>query len=131
VTASRWIGGVAVAAALAACGSSPGAPRPTFVQGTPTVQVRQLVVTLSGEPERSFGFGKWHVCDKGTVTNPSSLTAHGVRVSATYYDHGSVEGTATPSPIGDIGPQQAQQFTICGYARNEPDRDVVSAAPSS
>ena len=131
MTPQRTAGGLAAAAAIAACGSTPAAPSPTVVTGTPTVQVQRLVVTLTGEPQRTFGGGRWHVCDKGTVDNPSDVTARDVHVSATYYDHGAVEGSAAPIAIGDIAARQSRAFTICGYARNEPDHDVVSATPSS
>lgn len=131
-----WLGGVA--ALLAACGSTPAAPSPTVVAGTPTVVAVALKVTLTAQPTRTFSFGRWRVCDSGTVSNGSSITAHDVRVVVTYLDHGAVDGQTTRADatsdggaLGDIPPGDSRTFTVCGYARNEPDNDVVSAAPAS
>lgn len=144
ITMSRWRGGAGAALLLlslsfAACGGGGAAtPSPRVVVGTPTVQATALQVTLHGDPKRTFGSGHWHVCDSGTVTNPSSLVAHDVRVTVTYLDNGVVDGQTTRNDatsdggaLGDIGPGQSHDFTVCGYSRNEPDRDVVSAAPAS
>jgi hypothetical protein len=122
-----------------ACGSAPAAtPPPTVIVGTPTVSSVALRVTLTGEPTRTFGSGHWHVCDHGTVANPSTLVAHDVRVVVTYLVHGVVDGQTTRAQaptdggaLGDLQPGEARDFTVCGYSRNEPDRDVVSAAPAS
>ena len=122
---------------LAACGGG-ASPSPTVVAGTPTVVPVALQVTLNGQPSRTFAAGRWHVCDSGSVRNGSSLTAHDVRVVVTYLDHGAVDGETTPADattnggaLGDIPPGQSRPFSVCGYARNEPDNDVVSAAPAS
>ncbi len=133
-------GVVAVGALLCACGGGgPGAAMAstTVVTGTPTVQAVTLKVTLAGEPQRSFGGGRWRVCDSGTVTNPSSLVARDVRVVVTYLDHGAVDGQTTRDDagadggaLGDLPPGSSHTFTVCGYARNEPDQDLVSAAPA-
>jgi hypothetical protein len=105
--------------------------------GTPTVVAVALQVTLHGEPVRSFGGGRWRVCDSGTVANPSTLPAHDVRVVVVYMNHGAVDGqttrddaTGNGGALGDIAAGRSHDFTVCGYARNEPDRDVVSAAPA-
>jgi hypothetical protein len=102
------------------------------------VVAQALAVALQGQPERTFGGGRWRVCDQGTVTNPSSVVAHDVRVVVTYMVNGVVDGQTTraeaPSnggALGDLAPGQTHSFTVCGYSRNEPDRDVVSAAPAS
>lgn len=125
---------------LCACGGGRGdaTPSPTVVAGTPTVTAVALLVQLSGEPTRTFGQGHWRVCDRGTVTNPSSLVAHDVRVVVTYMDNGVVEGRTTRADaptdggaLGDLQPGEQRSFTVCGYSRNEPDHDVVSAAPAS
>ncbi len=125
---------------LAACGGggAGSAPSPTVVNGTPTVAAKALQVSLQGEPERTFGGGRWRVCDHGMVTNPSTLVAHDVRVVVTYMDKGIVDGqttradaTSNGGALGDIPPGESRSFTVCGYSRNEPDRDVVSAAPAS
>jgi hypothetical protein len=131
----------AIAALLAtACGggNTTPTPSPSVVVGTPTVDAAALKVTLTGQPTRTFGSGHWHVCDTGTVTNPSTVVAHDVRVVVTYMDHGIVDGQTTVADatkdggaLGDIAPGASHGFTICGYSRNEPDQDVVSAAPSS
>jgi hypothetical protein len=119
---------------VAACGGTATTPPPTIIPGTPTVVAQSLQVMLAGQPVRSFGFGRWHVCDHGTVTNPSTVVARGVRLTVTYYNHGAVDGQTTladaPSDggaLGDIAACASKPFTICGYARNEPDRDVVTA----
>ncbi|HZS13011.1 MAG TPA: hypothetical protein VFC09_00295 [Candidatus Dormibacteraeota bacterium] len=123
---------------LVACGGGTPAPSPTVVAGTPTVVAVALTVTLTGEPTRTFGGGHWRVCDSGTVHNGSTLTARDVRVVVTYLDHGAVDGQTTRADapgdggaLGDIPPGESRPFTVCGFARNEPDNDVVSAAPAS
>jgi|SRR5579864_3573696 len=124
---------------LAACGGGAGSPpSPTVIAGTPTVSATALVVTLRGAPVRTFGSGHWRVCDSGTVANPSSVLAHDVRVVVVYYDHGIVDGqttradaTSNGGALGDLAAGQSHDFTVCGISRNEPDRDVVSAAPAS
>jgi hypothetical protein len=133
----RVVGVVGVSLLACACGSPPPAPPPTVVPGTPTVAAVPLTVTLTGEPERTFGSGHWHVCDHGTVSNPSTVVAHDVRVVVTYMNHGIVDGQTTRADattdggaLGDLQPGQSRSFTVCGYSRNEPDRDVVSAAPA-
>jgi hypothetical protein len=130
--------GVVAALLLAACGSTGPTPSPTVVAGTPTVVAVALTVTLAGQPTRTFSLGRWHVCDSGSVSNGSSITAHDVRVVVTYLDHGAVDGqttradaTSNGGALGDIPPGGSRSFTVCGYARNEPDNDVVSAAPAS
>jgi hypothetical protein len=138
--AATSTGGVLVCAGvlLCACGGSAATPPPpTVIEGTPTQVQQRLVVTLQGQPTRTFGSGHWHVCDHGTVSNPSPLVAHDVRVVVTYYDHGAVEGRTTRADalnnggaLGDIAAGASHAFTVCGYARNEPDDDVVSAAPA-
>ena len=135
---ARIIGVVGVSLLACACGTPPPAPSPTVVQGTPTVTAVALTVTLTGQPDRTFGSGHWHVCDHGTVTNPSAVVAHDVRVVVTYMDHGIVDGQTTRAQaatdggaLGDLQPGETRSFTICGDSRNEPDRDVVSAAPAS
>ena len=126
--------------ALCACGGGRGGatPPPTVVAGTPAVTAVALVVQLTGQPTRTFGQGHWHVCDHGTVTNPSMLVAHDVRVVVTYMDHGIVDGRTTRADapadggaLGDLQPGEQHSFTVCGYSRNEPDQDVVSAAPAT
>jgi hypothetical protein len=134
----RLLGGAALV--LAGCGGGGAAtptPVPSVAVGTPTVVAVALQVTLHGQPVRTFGGGRWHVCDSGTVTNPSSLLAHDVRVVAVYMNHGAVDGqttrddaTGNGGALGDIAAGQSHDFTVCGYARNEPDDDVVSAAPA-
>ena len=128
----------AVTALLAACSSTAPAPAATVVTGTPSVITVPLQVALTGQPTRTFGGGRWRVCDSGTVSNTSSLLAHDVRVVVTYLDHGAVDGQTTQADaagdggaLGDIPPGGSHTFTVCGYARNEPDNDVVSAAPAS
>lgn len=123
--------------ALAACGGG-AAPSPTVVVGTPTVVPVALQVTLNGQPSRTFSLGRWHVCDSGSVHNASSIVAHDVRVVVSYLNHGAVDGSTTRADatsnggaLGDIPPGESRPFTVCGYARNEPDNDVVSAAPAS
>ena len=121
---------------LAACGSNSPTPTPppTVVLGTPTTSTTALQVTLSGQPTRTFGSGHWHVCDSGTVSNPSGEVAHDVRVTVTYLVHGVVDGQTTRADapgdggaLGDLQPGASHGFTVCGYSRNEPDRDVVNA----
>lgn len=119
---------------LAGCGGGVAAVTPTVVVGTPTVVAVSLTVTLSGQPSRSFGGGHWRVCDSGTVRNSSSILARDVRVVVTYYNHGSVDGHTSRDDaggnggaLGDIAPGASHDFTVCGYANNEPDRDVVEA----
>jgi len=141
VIGMRWWRGGAGAVlplALAACGGGGGTPPATVVVGTPTVQATALTVALHGPPQRTFGAGHWRVCDSGTVTNPSTVVARDVRVTVTYLDHGVVDGQTTRADatsdggaLGDLGPGRSHDFTVCGYSRNEPDRDVVSAAPAS
>jgi hypothetical protein len=130
----RVLGGTAVL--LAGCGGAAASPTPppTLIVGTPTVVAVALKVTLHGQPARTFGGGRWYVCDSGTVTNPSSLPAHDVRVVVVYLNHGAVDGQTTRDDaasnggaLGDIAAGQSRDFTVCGYARNEPDSDVVSA----
>lgn len=128
----------AVTALVAACGSTAPAPAATVVTGTPSVIAVPLQVALTGQPTRTFGGGRWRVCDSGTVSNTSSLLARDVRVVVTYLDHGAVDGQTTQADaagdggaLGDIPPGGSHTFTVCGYARNEPDNDVVSAAPAS
>ena len=108
-----------------------------MVVGTPTVVAVALSVTLNGQPARSFGGGRWRVCDSGTVRNGSSLPARDVRVVVTYYNHGAVDGhttrddaTGDGGALGDIAAGASHDFTVCGYANNEPDRDLVEAAPA-
>jgi hypothetical protein len=122
---------------LAACGSAPPAPPPTVVVGTPAVVAVALTVTLDGQPARSFGGGRWRVCDSGSVRNGSPLLARDVRVVVTYLDHGVGDGQTTRDDattdggaLGDIPAGESRSFTVCGFARNEPDNDVVSAAPA-
>jgi hypothetical protein len=129
--------GCAAGLILAACGSAAPSPSPTVVAGTPTVVAVALQVTLTAQPTRTFSLGRWHVCDSGTVLNGSSLLAHDVRVVVTYLDHGAVDGqttradaTSNGGALGDIPPGGSRTFTVCGFARNEPDNDVVSAAPA-
>jgi hypothetical protein len=130
---------VLAALLLGACGSEGAAPpSPSVVIGTPTVSATALQVTLHGAPVRTFGSGHWRVCDSGTVTNPSTVLARDVRVVVVYYDHGVVDGQTTRAQatsdggaLGDIAAGQSHDFTVCGTSRNEPDRDVVSAAPTS
>lgn len=135
----RRAGGIATLLGLLACGCGSATPvaTPSVVVGTPTVTAVALTVSLTGEPSRTFGFGRWRVCDHGTVTNPSSLVAHDVRVTVVYMDHGVVDGrttradaTSNGGALGDLQPGQTHAFTVCGYSRNEPDQDVVSAAPA-
>jgi hypothetical protein len=135
---ARITGLVAVALLATACGSPPPTPSPTVVVGTPTVAAVALQVALTGQPDRTFGSGHWRVCDHGTVTNPSAVVAHDVRVVVTYMDHGIVDGqttrdqaTSDGGALGDLQPGQTRSFTVCGFSRNEPDNDVVSAAPAS
>jgi len=132
--------GIAVCVSLlvCACGSAAPVATPSVVVGTPTVAAVALTVNLTGQPERTFGSGHWRVCDRGTVTNPSAVVAHDVRVTVTYMDHGIVDGRTTRADattnggaLGDLQPGQVHAFTVCGYSRNEPDQDVVSAAPAS
>jgi hypothetical protein len=133
------MGAAPLALLLGGCGGGNGAaPSPSIVVGTPTVLRQALTVTLHGAPTRTFGAGHWRVCDSGTVANPSSLVARDVRVVVTYYDHGVVDGQTTRADattdggaLGDIAAGQSHDFTVCGYSRNEPDRDVVTAAPAS
>jgi len=108
------------------------------VVGTPTVVAVSLTVTLDGQPTRTFGGGRWKVCDSGTVHNGSALLAPDVRVTVSYLNHGAVDGQTTRSDatgnggaLGDIPAGESRSFTVCGFARNEPDNDVVSAAPAS
>jgi hypothetical protein len=123
---------------LAGCGGGgANTPAPSVVIGTPTVIAVALTVTLHGQPSRSFGGGQWRVCDSGTVRNASTLPARDVRVVVTYLNHGAVDGQATRDDatgnggaLGDIAAGQSRDFTVCGFARNEPDRDVVTAEPS-
>jgi hypothetical protein len=131
----RLLGGAVVL--LAGCGGGAATVSPTVITGTPAVVSQPLTVTLHGQPSRSFGGGRWHVCDTGTVSNATTLLARDVRVLATYYDHGVVDGQTTREDaasnggaLGDIPPGQSRDFTVCGYSRNEPDHDVVSAAPA-
>ena len=132
----RLLGGAVLL--LAGCGGGAAAVSPpTVIAGTPTVVAQPLTVTLHGQPARSFGGGRWHVCDTGTVSNGTTLLARDVRVVATYYDHGVVDGQTTREDaagnggaLGDIPSGQSRDFTVCGYSRNEPDRDVVGAAPA-
>ena len=131
-----WLGGAAVA--LAGCGAATPTPSPTVVTGTPTVVAQALQLTLSGQPSRTFALGRWHVCDSGTVRNGTPILARDVRVVVTYLNHGAVDGqttrddaTSNGGALGDIPPGESRPFTVCGYARNEPDNDVVSAAPAS
>ena len=130
--------GALALALLCGCGAAQPSPSPTVVAGTPTVVPVALQVTLSGQPSRSFSLGRWHVCDSGSVSNGSSILARDVRVVVTYLDHGAVDGqttradaTSNGGALGDIAPGESRSFTVCGYARNEPDNDVVSAAPAS
>jgi hypothetical protein len=113
-------------------------PAPSVIVGTPTVVAVALSVTLNGQPSRSFGGGRWRVCDSGTVRNGSSLLARDVRVVVTYYNHGAADGhttrddaTSNGGALGDIAAGESRDFTVCGFASNEPDRDVVEAAPAS
>jgi hypothetical protein len=131
--------GVPLAALLLAACAGGAAPRPssTVVVGTPTVIPVPLQVTLHGQPVRTFGSGKWRVCDSGTVLNPSADLARDVRVVVVYMDNGIVDGQTTRADapgdggaLGDLAPGQSRDFTVCGSSRNEPDRDVVSAAPA-
>jgi hypothetical protein len=132
----RLLGGSMVL--LGGCGGGDMVmPSPSVVVGTPTVVATALTVILHGEPARSFGGGRWRVCDTGTVHNGSALVAHDVRVMVTYLNHGAVDGqttrddaTANGGALGDIAAAQSRDFTVCGYARNEPDRDVVTAVPA-
>ena len=124
-------------ALLCACGAAQPSPSPTVVRGTPTVVAVALQVTLSGQPTRTFSLGRWHVCDSGRVSNGSSIVARDVRMVVTYLDHGAVDGqttradaTSNGGALGDIAPGESRSFTVCGYARNEPDKDVVNAAPA-
>ena len=138
-----WCAGgscAALAVLGVACGSSAPArtPPPTVVVGTPTVATTSLQVTLAGQPTRTFGSGHWRVCDHGTVTNPSPLVAHDVRIVVTYLVHGVVDGQTTRAQassdggaIGDLQPGASHDFTVCGFSRNEPDNDVVSATLAS
>ena len=133
----RVITGAAVPLLLA-CGGTAATPPPTVVQGTPTVLAVALSVTLHDAPTRTFGSGQWRICDSGTVTNPGTVTAHDVRVVVTYINHGVVDGQTTRADatgnggaLGDLAPGQSHDFTVCGFAHNEPDHDVVSAAPAS
>jgi hypothetical protein len=119
------------------CGSAPLPPPPTVVVGTPTVVVVPLTVTLDGQPSRTFGGGRWRVCDSGSVHNGSSLLARDVRVVVTYLNHGVPDGQTTRDDasgnggaLGDVPAGGSRSFTVCGFARNEPDNDVVSAAPA-
>jgi hypothetical protein len=127
----------AVAALLAGCGGGAAVPSPAVVVGTPAVVAVALTVTLDGQPSRTFGGGRWRVCDSGSVHNGSSLVAHDVRVVVTYLDHGAVDGqttrddaTGNGGALGDVPAGGTRSFTVCGFARNEPDNDVVSAAPA-
>lgn len=131
---------VVLALLVCACGGDGPAPTPppTVIPGTPTVAAVALKVTLTGEPTRTFGSGHWHVCDSGTVSNPSTVVAHDVRVVVEYMDHGVVDGqttradaTSNGGALGDLAPGVSRDFTVCGFSRNEPDNDVVSAAPAS
>jgi hypothetical protein len=129
--------GAVVAGLLGGCGSAPVGPSPTVVAGTPTVVIVALTVRLDGQPSRTFGGGRWKVCDSGSVHNGSSLLAHDVRVVVTYLNHGVADGQTTRDDastnggaLGDIPAGESRTFTMCGFARNEPDNDVVSAAPA-
>jgi hypothetical protein len=124
---------------LAACGGGAASPSPSpvVIAGTPSVVAVALTVTLSGQPSRGFGGGHWRVCDSGSVRNGSSLPARDVRVVVTYLNHGAVDGETTRDDaagnggaLGDIPAGESRTFTVCGFARNEPDNDVVSAAPA-
>jgi len=133
----RALLGAAAVGLLVACGSGAPSPSPTVVRGTPTVIAVALQVSLTGQPTRTFAFGRWHVCDSGSVRNGSSVVARDVRVVVTYLNHGAVDGqttrddaTGNGGALGDIPPGESRSFTVCGYARNEPDNDVVSAAPA-
>jgi hypothetical protein len=114
------------------------APSPTVVVGSPTVVVVALTVTLDGQPSRTFGGGRWRVCDSGSVHNGSSLLARDVRVVVSYLNHGVADGQTTSDDastnggaLGDVPAGASRTFTVCGFARNEPDNVVVSAAPAS
>lgn len=127
----------AAAVVLAACGGGAASPSPAVVVGTPTVVAVALKVTLDGQPSRTFSLGRWRVCDSGSVRNGSAVVAHDVRVVVSYLNHGAVDGQTTRDDapgdggaLGDIPPGESRRFTVCGYARNEPDNDVVSAAPA-
>jgi hypothetical protein len=129
--------GAAAVLLLAGCGGSTPTPSPTVVAGTPTVLAVALTVTLTGQPTRTFSLGRWKVCDSGSVSNGSSLLARDVRVVVTYLNHGAIDGQTTRADaagnggaLGDIPPGESRPFTVCGEARNEPDNDVVSAAPA-
>jgi hypothetical protein len=136
VTPRVVLGGAALL--LAGCGGGATVMTPpTVVVDTPTVVAVALTVTLHGQPARSFGGGRWRVCDSGTVRNGSSLPARDVRLVVTYYNHGAVDGHTTRDDaggaggaLGDIAAGDSRDFTVCGYANNEPDRDVVEAAPA-
>lgn len=129
--------GAVVAAPIVACGSTAPTPPPTVVVGTPTVVAVALTVSLDGQPSRTFGGGRWRVCDSGSVRNGSSVLARDVRVVVTYLNHGVADGQTTRDDatgdggaLGDIPAGESRIFTVCGFARNEPDNDVVSAAPA-
>src|SRR5207302_4891048 len=117
-------GPIAVLAALLACACGSAAtplPSPSVVAGTPTVNAVALQATLDGQPTRTFGSGHWRVCDRGTVTNPSSVVAHDVRVVVTYMVHGTVDGRTTRADatsdggaLGDMPPGASRPFTVCG-----------------
>jgi len=118
----RRAAGIAWVLALCGCGSPATTPTPSVVVGTPTVAAVALTVSLSGQPSRTFGSGHWRVCDRGTVTNPSSVVAHDVRVTVVYMDHGIVDGRTTRADattnggaLGDLQPGQVHAFTVCGY----------------
>lgn len=128
--------------ALAGCGTgwtvAPIRPAPSVA---PTTTVAGgLVVVVSAPPSLTFvvGLERWKVCDRGIVENPTEVTARDVRVTVTYVDHGAVVGRTTVADaerdggaLGDVPPHQRRSFEVCGFAVNEPDRDVISAVPAS
>ena len=126
-------------ATLVACGAGAPQPTPVVVTHTPAVSLVALQVAITAPATKSFIVhgGHWRVCDHGTVTNPGATTAMDVRVTVTYIDHMAVVGRLTTADaatdggaLGDIPPGEVRSFTICGLASNEPDSDVVSAAPT-
>lgn len=134
----------AAGAAIAGCGEETvtvvlSPPPVSTVTDTPTPAPPpgSLSLSISGQPTRSFIVfgGRWKVCDTGSVVNEGRVTAHDVRVVATYVDKGVIVGETTRDEaaadggaLGDIAPGGVAKFTFCAIARNEPDVDRLSAS---